>query len=85
MPPARQSNRSVTACHGRPVSPDAYRKRIAALELTQEAAGELLGVTGRTGQKWATEGPPKAVAMLLLAVGNDRKKLNRLAQHCNNS
>ena len=65
------------------MSPEAYRKRIADLGLTQEAAGELLGVTGRTGQKWATEGPPKAVAMLLLLVGKDRAALDRLARRCN--
>lgn len=65
------------------MTPEAYRKRIADLGLTQEAAGELLGFTGRTGQKWAAEGPPKAIAMLLLAIGNDRDKLDRLARRCN--
>ena len=67
------------------MSPDAYRRRIAALGLTQEQAGELLGYSGRTGQKWASDGPPKAVAMLLVAVGGDRDKLDRLARRCNNS
>jgi hypothetical protein len=56
---------------------DDYKRRIAALELTQEAAGELFGATGRTGQTWATSGPPKPVAMVLLAVG---KLLDRLAR-----
>jgi hypothetical protein len=59
---------------------DDYKRRIAALELTQEAAGELFGATGRTGQTWATSGPPKPVAMVLLAVGNKRKLLDRLAR-----
>ncbi len=71
------------------MSPESYRARIARLGLTQEAAGELLGVTGRTGQTWAADGPPLAVAMLLLAV-DSRAELEELAQlasvkSCNNS
>ncbi len=58
---------------------EAYRRRIAALGLTQEAAGELLGVTGRTGQAWAADGPPQAVAMLLLTV-DSRAELEELAR-----
>jgi len=61
-----------------------YRKRIAALGLTQEQAGELFGATGRTGQRWASDGPPKAVAMLLLDVRLDRCKLDRLAKRAEN-
>ena len=61
---------------------EAYKKRLAALELTQVDAGKLLGVTGRTGQNWAAHGPPKAVAMLLVAVGRDRGRLERLARRC---
>lgn len=64
------------------MTPSTYKKRLAALELTQVSAGELLGVTGRTGQNWAANGPPKAVAMLLLAVGRDRERLERLARRC---
>lgn len=64
------------------MTPSTYKKRLAALELTQVSAGELLGVTGRTGQNWAANGPPKAVAMLLLAVGRDRERLDRLARRC---
>ncbi len=62
------------------MSPESYRARIAALGLTQEAAGELFGATGRTGQAWASSGPPRAVAMLLHAVGKDRPALDRLAR-----
>jgi hypothetical protein len=62
------------------MTPDDYRRRIAALGLTQQAAGQLMGATGRTGQTWASGGPPRAVAMLLLAVGNDRAALDRLAK-----
>lgn len=42
-----------------------YKKAIERLGLTQEQAGEWLGVTGRTGQNYAAKGPPEAVAMLL--------------------
>ena len=48
-------------------------------------AGEFFGASSRSGQRWASEGPPKAVAMVLIAVGKDRKKLFRLARSCNNS
>jgi hypothetical protein len=66
------------------VSPDDYCKRIAALGLTQERAGELFGYTGRTGQTWAANGPPKIVAMLLIAVGKDRAMLDRLDRRAGN-
>jgi hypothetical protein len=61
------------------MTPADYRKRIAALGLTQEAAGILFGATGRTGQAWATTGPPVPVAMLLLAIKN-LERLKRLAR-----
>lgn len=35
------------------MTPAEYRATIARLGLTQVAAGRLLGVDGRTGQKWA--------------------------------
>ncbi len=60
------------------MSPESYCARIAALGLTQEAAGELFGATGRTGQAWAKGGPPLPVAMALLAIPN-RKSLDKLA------
>jgi hypothetical protein len=42
------------------MSPDAYRKRLTSLDLTQEQAGELFGASARTGQRWAaaTNGLP---------------------------
>lgn len=60
------------------MSPAEYRQRIAKLGLTQEQAGEAFGVSGRTGQAWASEGPPRPVAMVLHAVGSSRKKFDNL-------
>lgn len=60
------------------MTPEEFRKWIAALELTQEEAGKLLGGSPRSGQRWAAEGPPQTVAMLLLCVGANRRKLDRL-------
>jgi hypothetical protein len=61
------------------MSPDAYCKRLTSLNLTQEQAGEVFGVSASTGQRWAAEGPPLPVAIVLLLVGNDRAKLDRVA------
>ena len=61
------------------MSPDAYRKRLASLDLTQEQAGEVFGASARSGQRWAAEGPPLPVAVVLLLVGNDRAKRDRVA------
>ena len=60
------------------MTPEAYRRRLEALGLTQEAAGELFGTSRRSGQRWASEGPPLAVSMVLLAVGKDRAAFDRL-------
>ena len=60
------------------MSPDAYCKRLTSLNLTQEQAGELFGASARNGQQWAAEGPPLPVAIVLLLVGNDRAKLDRV-------
>jgi len=62
------------------MTPSSYRARIAELGLTQVQAGELFGVTGRTGQTWAKDGPPKAVAMVLITIGNDRRLLDKLSR-----
>ncbi len=69
------------------LTPAAYRARIAELGLTQVQAGKLFGVTGRTGQTWAKHGPPKAVAMVLIAVcgpyvamNGDRARLEWLSK-----
>lgn len=42
-----------------------YKKAIERLGLTQVEAGKWLGVSGRTGQNYASKGPPEVVAMLL--------------------
>jgi hypothetical protein len=65
------------------VTPEKYCAAIDALDLTQEQAGRLFGVTGRTGQRWAADGPPIAVVMVLKIVGKDRAALDRLRKRCN--
>lgn len=47
------------------MTPAQYKKAIEELGLSQERAGEWLGVSPRTGQRYAVEGPPKAAAMLI--------------------
>lgn len=47
------------------MTPAQYKAAIKALGLNQEDAGEWLGVSGRTGQNYATKGPPEPVAKLL--------------------
>jgi hypothetical protein len=49
------------------MTPDEYRRYLARLQLTQQEAGEFFGASARTGQRWAINGPPLAVAMLLRA------------------
>lgn len=56
-----------------------YLSHLARLALTQEEAGAFFGYSRRTGQRWAAEGPPLAVAMLL-AAGVDRPGLEQLAR-----
>jgi hypothetical protein len=46
----------------------AYRKHLARLSLSQEEAGILFGASPRTGQRWANDGPPLSVAVLLVLV-----------------
>lgn len=60
----------------RPMTPKQYRATIEALGLTQEAAGEWLGQSGRTGQNYALKGPPEPVAMLLRLI--ERSQTERL-------
>lgn len=48
-----------------------YRRAIAALDLTQERAAELLGVNPRTSRKWANGEraiPPPACRFLLFLI-----------------
>jgi hypothetical protein len=47
------------------MTPNQYKQAIAELGLSQERAGEWLGVSARTGQNYAAKGPPEAVAKLL--------------------
>ncbi len=47
------------------MSPKQYKAIIDDLGLTQEGAGEWLGVSARTGQNYASKGPPEPVAKLL--------------------
>jgi hypothetical protein len=42
-----------------------YKVAIKALGLSQERAGEWLGVSPRTSQNYAAKGPPEPVAKLL--------------------
>lgn len=47
---------------------DEYRRALAALGLNQTGAtgaDQFLGVSERTARRWAVDGPPLAVAMLL--------------------
>lgn len=48
------------------MTPAQYDKAIRQLGFTsQELAGEWLGVSRRTGQRYAANGPPEPVARLL--------------------
>lgn len=42
-----------------------YRRALAQLALSQEAAGVEFGSSPRSGQRWAAEGPPASVAILV--------------------
>ena len=66
------------------MSPETYKALIAKLGLTQEAAGLAFGVSARTGQRWAVDGPPKVVAMLLLAI-RDKRDLAKLSARYSSS
>ncbi len=54
--------------YGASMTPDHYRTALKALGLTQVGAGKLLGVSARTAQTYAAEGPsgPAAFAIRLL-------------------
>jgi DNA-binding transcriptional regulator YiaG len=47
------------------MTPKQYKIIIDGLGLSQERAGEWLGVSARTGQNYAAKGPPEPVAKLL--------------------
>jgi heme oxygenase len=47
------------------VSAAVYAKHLERLGLTQEGAAKLFGGGGRTGQRWAAEGAPLPVVMIM--------------------
>lgn len=47
------------------MTPTQYKAAIKVLGLSQERAGEWLGVSPRTSQNYAAKGPPEPVAKLL--------------------
>lgn len=47
------------------MTPARYKAILKLFGLTQEGAGQWLGVSPRTGQNYALNGPPRAVAILL--------------------
>ena len=47
------------------MSGNEYKAAIAHLGLSQERAGEWLGLSARTGQAYASRGAPKHIGMLL--------------------
>lgn len=50
---------------GDAMGPDEYRAAIKMLGLSQNEAGRFFGVHVVTGRRWASEGPPAAVAKFL--------------------
>lgn len=55
------------------MSPDQYRAALASLGLSQLAAGRWLGVSPKTAQRYATEGPTgpaaRAIEMAVALIG----------------
>ena len=47
------------------MTPKQYRAALAQLGMTQEGFAQLVGATGRTGQRWATVLVPPVVATLM--------------------
>jgi hypothetical protein len=50
------------------MTPTQYKIAIAKLGLSQERAGLWLGVSKRTGQSYAANGPPEPIAKLIRLV-----------------
>jgi hypothetical protein len=62
---------------------DEYRAALKALGLTQVGAGKLLGVSARTAQTYAAEGPsgPAAFAIRLLLSMSEADRAKWLTDH----
>ena len=60
------------------MTPEAYRSALETLGLSQLAAGRWLGVSNKTAQRYAVDGPSgpaaRAVQMLLKMTEAQRKK-----------
>ena len=58
------------------MTPSEYRAALATLGLSQQAAGRWLGVSPKTAQRYAVDGPSgpaaKAVGMAVALMGLDR-------------
>ncbi len=50
------------------MTPEAYRAALQRLGLSIVGAAPLLGVTGRTSQRYAADGAPESVARLLAYI-----------------
>lgn len=53
--------------HPARMSPTEYRAILRSLGLSQHRAAKWLGVSARTGQNYATKGPPEPIARMLRA------------------
>ena len=58
------------------MTPEEYRAALKTLGLTQVGAGRLMGVSARTAQTYAAEGPsgPAAFAVRLLLSMSERER-----------
>ena len=63
------------------MTPDEYRAALKALGLTQVGAGKLMGVSPRTAQTYASEGPsgPAAFAIRLLLSMSPKERSRWIA------
>lgn len=52
-----------------------YLRLLDELDISRFGAGVLFGYSGRTGQRWAVNGPPDEIAALLLLADGSRAKL----------
>lgn len=47
------------------IKPAQFRAFLDAHGLTQQGFAELMGIHGRSGQRWVVDGPPPAVEMMV--------------------